>query len=101
MAVPGEVQWLVVAAVVIAVVVAALRWRAVDRQRRPYRGDLWWADVPYADGSGGKVRPCLVLLRRPDGVVVLKITSQDKSRRRDHVSSPPGPGTGGPTTTAT
>ena len=85
---PDRVQWLVVGVVVMAVVVSALRWRAVDRRRRPYRGDLWWADVPYADGSGGKVRPCLVLLRRPDGVVVLKITSQDKSHRRDHVVVP-------------
>ena len=54
-------------------------WRAAPR-----RGDIWWARVPYADGTGAKLRPCLVLRggRQP---VVLKITSRDKSHRRDHV----------------
>ncbi|MEK8107708.1 hypothetical protein NKG94_26570 [Micromonospora sp. M12] len=31
------------------------------RGRQPAPGEIWWADVPYADGSGSKVRPCLVL----------------------------------------
>ncbi|MDO3682643.1 type II toxin-antitoxin system PemK/MazF family toxin [Micromonospora sp. C28ISP2-4] len=54
----------------------------------PWPGDIWWADVPYADGSGSKVRPCLVL--RVDGrdAEVLKITSQDKSDRDDHLPIP-------------
>ncbi|MCZ7439334.1 type II toxin-antitoxin system PemK/MazF family toxin [Micromonospora sp. WMMC241] len=54
----------------------------------PRPGEIWWADVPYADGTGSKVRPCLVL--RVDGAdaEVLKITSQDKSDRDDHVSIP-------------
>ncbi|SCG62376.1 type II toxin-antitoxin system PemK/MazF family toxin [Micromonospora humi] len=58
-----------------------------DRDR-PRPGEIWWADVPYADGTGSKVRPCLVL--RVDGAdaEVLKITSQDKSDRDDHVSIP-------------
>jgi PemK-like, MazF-like toxin of type II toxin-antitoxin system len=60
------------------------RWRA----GRPSSGDIWWADVPYARGQGSKLRPCLVLRRRGDGIVVLKITSQDKSHRRDHVVIP-------------
>jgi hypothetical protein len=62
--------------------------RRAGRAGRPRTGEIWWADVPYADGSGSKVRPCLVLLRRRRGVAVLKITSQDKSRRRDHVPIP-------------
>jgi mRNA-degrading endonuclease toxin of MazEF toxin-antitoxin module len=57
-------------------------------RNRPRRGEIWWADVPYADGTGSKVRPCLVLRRRLIGIVVLKITSQDKSHRRDHVPIP-------------
>jgi len=60
------------------------RWRA----GRPSSGDIWWADVPYARGEGSKLRPCLVLRRDRAGIVVLKITSQDKSHRWDHVLIP-------------
>ena len=55
---------------------------------RPRPGEIWWADVPYEDGSGSKVRPCLVLRTGRYGVEVLKITSQDKSSRTDHVRIP-------------
>jgi mRNA-degrading endonuclease toxin of MazEF toxin-antitoxin module len=76
---------------VAALIVVAI-WRFFRRRAgaagRPRTGEIWWADVPYADGSGSKVRPCLVLLRHRRGIVVLKITSQDKSRRRDHVAIP-------------
>ncbi|MET8120648.1 type II toxin-antitoxin system PemK/MazF family toxin [Micromonospora sp. NPDC005189] len=54
----------------------------------PAPGEIWWADVPYADGSGSKVRPCLVLRADSRGADVLKITSQDKSDRDDHVRIP-------------
>ncbi|MFC3504928.1 type II toxin-antitoxin system PemK/MazF family toxin [Micromonospora krabiensis] len=54
----------------------------------PQPGEIWWADVPYADGSGSKVRPCLVLRAGGRGADVLKITSQDKSGRDDHVPIP-------------
>ncbi|MEU9515237.1 type II toxin-antitoxin system PemK/MazF family toxin [Micromonospora sp. NPDC048169] len=66
------------------------RPRAAGRTDRdePRPGEIWWADVPYADGTGSKVRPCLVL--RVDGgdAEVLKITSQDKSDRDDHLPIP-------------
>jgi hypothetical protein len=54
----------------------------------PQPGEIWWADVPYEDYSGHKVRPCVVI--RVDGVhrEVLKITSQDQSHRDDHVRIP-------------
>ena len=51
-------------------------------------GEIWWADVPYEDGTGSKVRPCLVLRTGRYGAEVLKITSQDKSNRTDHVRIP-------------
>ncbi|RZU73857.1 PemK-like, MazF-like toxin of type II toxin-antitoxin system [Micromonospora kangleipakensis] len=54
----------------------------------PRAGEIWWADVPYADGTGSKVRPCLVLRADDRGADVLKITSQDKSDRDDHVRIP-------------
>ncbi|MEV6799850.1 type II toxin-antitoxin system PemK/MazF family toxin [Micromonospora rifamycinica] len=54
----------------------------------PRPGDIWWADVPFHDGTGSKVRPCLVLRADDRGAEVLKITSQDKSDRDDHVRIP-------------
>lgn len=54
----------------------------------PRPGEIWWADVPYADGTGSKVRPCLVVHANGRGADVLKITSQDKSGRDDHVRIP-------------
>ncbi|MFI7546306.1 type II toxin-antitoxin system PemK/MazF family toxin [Actinoplanes sp. NPDC049599] len=77
--------WTAGASVLIAAV-WAIRRRV--RAGRPSSGDIWWADVPYARGQGSKLRPCLVLRRSRDGIVVLKITSQDKSHRRDHVLIP-------------
>jgi hypothetical protein len=55
---------------------------------RPRAGEIWWADVPYEEGTGSKVRPCLVLRVARGGADVLKITSQDKSDRGDHVRIP-------------
>jgi hypothetical protein len=66
---------------VVAVAAGGGRGRA---DRRPADGGA----VPFADGSGAKVRPCLVLLNRRRGITVLKITSQDKSRRRDYLRIP-------------
>ena len=54
----------------------------------PRPGEIWWADVPYEDGTGSKIRPCLVLRVHRSGADVLKITSQDKSNRGDHVEIP-------------
>ncbi|WFE49938.1 type II toxin-antitoxin system PemK/MazF family toxin [Micromonospora sp. WMMD1155] len=64
------------------------RPRDSDRHDVPAPGEIWWADVPYADGTGSKVRPCLVLRADSRGADVLKITSQDKSDRDDHVRIP-------------
>jgi hypothetical protein len=47
----------------------------------PAPGEVWWADVPFEDGTGSKIRPCLVVRSGADGAAVLKITSQDQSRR--------------------
>lgn len=99
----GWLPWLlggaaVTVIAVIAVVVGLVAWRrrraaAAVRRRdrpaapRPRAGEIWWADVPYADGTGSKVRPCLVLRTRRRGADVLKITSQEKGRA-DHVRLP-------------
>ncbi|WP_030505509.1 type II toxin-antitoxin system PemK/MazF family toxin [Microbispora rosea] len=57
-------------------------------QAGPRPGEIWWADVPYEDGPGHKVRPCVVLRTHGGGAEVLKITSQDRSDRSDHVEIP-------------
>ena len=55
----------------------------------PAPGEIWWADVPYADGTGleGASLPGAAGRLR-GGADVLKITSQDKSDRGDHVEIP-------------
>jgi hypothetical protein len=84
--------WLLAAGAVV--LLAAVIWTVRKQDTtaatavRPTRGDIWWAEVPFADGTGTKVRPCLVMLRHRRGIVVLKITSQDKSSRRDHLAIP-------------
>ena len=55
---------------------------------RPAPGEIWWADVPYQEGNGSKVRPCLVLRTGRGGSAVLKITSQDQTGRRRHLRLP-------------
>lgn len=62
--------------------------RAPGGQADPRPGEIWWADVPYEDGPGHKVRPCVVLRTYRGGAEVLKITSQDRSDRADHVEIP-------------
>jgi PemK-like, MazF-like toxin of type II toxin-antitoxin system len=59
-------------------------WRLFGKPKAT-PGEIWWADVPFEDGPGSKVRPCLILRYRFRGYEVLKITSQDQSHRRDHV----------------
>jgi hypothetical protein len=81
-------DWWLWAAAAAVLVAAGWLLRRRLRAGRPSSGDIWWADVPYARGQGSKLRPCLVLRRRRDGILVLKITSQDKSHRRDHLLIP-------------
>jgi len=55
----------------------------------PQPGEIWWAEVPFADGSGAKHRPCLVLWF--DGMrhyAVLAITSRDQGGRSDAIVIP-------------
>jgi len=54
---------------------------------QPRPGEIWWADVPYADGSGSKIRPCLVIRVHPR-FLVLKITSKKGGRRAVRTAIP-------------
>ncbi|MCM2390434.1 type II toxin-antitoxin system PemK/MazF family toxin [Streptomyces albipurpureus] len=56
----------------------------------PWPGEIWWAMVPFADGSGAKDRPCLVLSVRGDVAVVAKITSKLHPAARHVITLPPG-----------
>ncbi|WP_336921020.1 type II toxin-antitoxin system PemK/MazF family toxin [Aquipuribacter sp. SD81] len=86
---------LAVAALLLLVWFDRLR-RASRRTRRPARrtrttptvGDIWWADVPFEDGTGSKDRPCLVVETHGLRVVVLYLTSTDKSGRPGWVAVP-------------
>jgi len=75
--------WLAAAVVLLAFVLAA-------REGRPRVGEVWFAQVPFEDGSGSKDRPVLVLAREGRTYSVARFTSQDRGARRDYVRVPPG-----------
>jgi len=74
------------AAGVAALVLLAAR----GARRRPRRGEVWFARVPFEDGSGSKDRPVLVLERAGRRYVVARFTSQNQSARSDYVAAPAG-----------
>jgi Translation initiation factor IF-2, N-terminal region len=55
--------------------------RQRDSQRRPSPGEIWWAWVPYHDGSGGKNRPCVVVRTCEDGADVVETRSKYREGR--------------------
>lgn len=75
------------------VVVGALLFARLGRRRprpRPRLGEVWFAQVPFEDGSGSKDRPVLVLAIKGRSCEVARFTSQSKDARRDHVRVPEG-----------
>jgi mRNA-degrading endonuclease toxin of MazEF toxin-antitoxin module len=97
----SAMRWVLIGLVALGVVVALVllrRRRGPTRGRpftpvppprpgwrgRPAPGEIWWADVPFQDGEGSKIRPCLVLRTGAGGSSVLKITSQDQHTRTQH-----------------
>jgi hypothetical protein len=58
------------------------------RGRPPAPGDVWFAELPFDDGTGSKDRPCLVVRTFRHHAQVLKVTSADKSGRPDYVRMP-------------
>ncbi|MFF0084565.1 type II toxin-antitoxin system PemK/MazF family toxin [Streptomyces canus] len=99
--------WLALAAVVLLALVATLvdgwgrgrrpkgRADRVDRPSgrtvvRPRPAEIWWANVPYEDGPGGKDRPCLVLAVHGRRATVAKITSKYHDERSGVIPLPPG-----------
>ncbi|MFF6998482.1 type II toxin-antitoxin system PemK/MazF family toxin [Streptomyces sp. NPDC008313] len=60
------------------------------REAGPRPAEIWWANVPYEDGPGGKDRPCLVLSVRGGRARVAKITSKYHEERGGVIPLPPG-----------
>ena len=81
---------LVVGAIALLVLVTLLRVAIRHRRRRPAPGEVWFAQVPFDDGTGSKDRPVLVLSATGRMLVVARFTSQDRSARRDHRRVPEG-----------
>lgn len=51
--------------------------------------EVWWATIPYSEGSGSKDRPCVVLSTSGRRVAVLMCTSKDKSGQQGYTQMPP------------
>ncbi|GAB2962851.1 hypothetical protein GCM10027280_59680 [Micromonospora polyrhachis] len=87
---------LAVVVLAVAVLVSWLASRRVGRRgggrirqpRIPQPGEIWWAYVPFREIDEEKHRPCLVLNVTANYIDILKITSQDKSHRTDHIEIP-------------
>jgi mRNA-degrading endonuclease toxin of MazEF toxin-antitoxin module len=102
--------WLAVLAVVLLAFIATLvdgrgrsprpggRSRPPGRPESPRRaakgkpraGEIWWADVPFEDGTGSKDRPCLVLSVRNRTALVAKITTKYHDERPGVIVLPAG-----------
>lgn len=85
----GGSRWVAVA-VILLVVLQLVRLLRSGRGPRPEPGDIWFAEVPFEDGTGSKDRPVLVLSASGRVCTVARCTSQDKGARRDHVRLPDG-----------
>lgn len=86
--------WLLV--VVAGAVLLALRLLGGAGAPRARRGDVWFALVPYRDGTGAKDRPVVVLSSRGRRCTVVRLTSQDQGGRDGYARTPqPLPGLDG------
>jgi len=91
--------WLWLVGVLLLLLLVGIVWVRLRRPRlrdtvpeawrdRPRPGEIWWAEVPFEDGPGSKVRPCVVLRTYRGHSEVLKITSQERHGRRGHIEIP-------------
>ena len=81
-----------VAVLVVALLAFAVlaRVTAGRRRARPRPGEIWFAQVPFDDGTGSKDRPVLVLSVRGRSCTVAQLTSQDQGGRPDYLLVPDG-----------
>lgn len=86
----GDDRQVIVAAIALVVLLSVVRAAIRRRRGRPAPGEVWFAQVPFDDGTGSKDRPVLVLSVDGRSLTVAKFTSQDRSARRDHRRVPDG-----------
>ncbi|MEU3465465.1 type II toxin-antitoxin system PemK/MazF family toxin [Streptomyces sp. NPDC006733] len=108
-----DMTWWLVAGAAVVVLAGFAVWRRSAQRRRPggparpprgadrpaprrgggktpAAGEIWWANVPFEDGSAAKDRPCLVLSVRGRTVRVAKITSKFHEELPGVITLPPG-----------
>lgn len=78
--------WLL--AVVAGAVLLVLRLLGRAGAPAARRGDVWYAMVPYRDGTGAKDRPVVVLSARGRRCTVVRLTSQDQDGRPGYARLP-------------
>ena len=81
-----------IAVLVVALLLFAVLVRIATGRRHalPRAGEIWFAQVPFEDGTGSKDRPVLVLSVTGRSVMAARLTSQDRSRRSDYLLVPDG-----------
>lgn len=78
--------WLI--AVVVGLVALALRLLRSAGAPAAKPGEVWFAEVPFRDGTGSKDRPVVVLAQRGRTCTVARLTSQDNDARPEYVRAP-------------
>ncbi|WP_454049304.1 type II toxin-antitoxin system PemK/MazF family toxin [Cellulomonas sp. Marseille-Q8402] len=78
--------WLL--ALVAGAVLLVLRLLGRAGLPRPRPGEVWFAMVPFRDGTGAKDRPVVVLATRGRTCTVARLTSQDHGARPEYVRAP-------------
>ncbi|WP_372594022.1 type II toxin-antitoxin system PemK/MazF family toxin [Actinotalea sp.] len=83
-----DAPWIGIAALVLLLWV--IRLLAGRRAPACRPGEVWFAMVPFEDGTGAKDRPVLVLRAGRRTCTVAHLTSRDRSSRRDFLAVPDG-----------
>ncbi|WP_315094398.1 hypothetical protein [uncultured Cellulomonas sp.] len=93
----AEHPWVTIGVVAVVLLTGWLRRprRAPQHPTRsrgalPRPGEVWFAQVPFEDGTGSKDRPVLVLSTTVGSWQVARFTSQDRSGRQDFLRVPQG-----------
>ncbi len=76
--------------IALGAVLLALRLLGLRRGPTCRPGELWFAMVPFEDGTGAKDRPVLVLTTTRRSCTVARLTSQDRGARHDVIRVPEG-----------
>lgn len=94
---PSEHPWTTLGIIAVVLLVGWLRRprekRPPDTRPRgslPRAGEVWYADVPFEEGTGSKDRPVLVLAVTGGSCEIARFTTTDRSSRRDYVRAPQG-----------